>query len=155
MPIHFIPNDPLALNAIPMRRQNPRADRSAGVAGFVVRDAAPEGLHQPETQEFLFWQCREAALMALETWEKLAGPLTDWAPGVPDRKRLPVFPNAGNMLNAFYDRESLQFFEHTSDGKRTLSGASTDVVAHETGHALLDAVRPDLLDSSCPRGCKC
>jgi hypothetical protein len=63
---------------------------------------------------------------------------------------LPVFPNAGVQLNAFYDRESLQFFEHTTDEKTTFSGASTDVVAHETGHALLDAVRPELMQIDLP-----
>ena len=34
--------------------------------------------------------------------------------------------------------------------KSTWSGASTDVVAHESGHALLDQSRPDLWDSSYP-----
>lgn len=146
MAINFIPNDPLALASMPMRAQEPRPDRPAGTAGFSVQGPVAEGLFAQGTPDFLFWQCREAALMALETWESLVGPLAEWGIPGPDRKMLPVFPNSDFDLNAYYDRESLRFFEHTTDGKSTFSGASTDVVAHETGHALLDAVRPELMN---------
>jgi hypothetical protein len=150
MPIHFIPNDPLAISSLPMRQQDPSAERPPGVAGFAVQGSAREDLFLPGSPEFLFWQCREAALRAVATWESLTGPLLAWAPALADRQSLPVFPDDGIDINAYYDRESLRFFQHTTDGKTTFSGASTDVVAHETGHALLDSIRPDLLDSSLP-----
>ena len=146
MAINFIPNDPLALASVPIRTQTPRPDRPAGTAGFSVQGPVAEGLFAQGTPDFLFWQCREAALMALETWEALAGPLPEWGIPGPNRRVLPVFPNSDLDLNAYYDRESLSFFEHNTDGKATFSGASTDVVAHETGHALLDAVRPELMN---------
>jgi hypothetical protein len=146
MAINFIPNDPLSLASIPLRAQAPRPDRPAGTTGFSVQDPVAEGLFEQGTPDFLFWQCREAALLALETWESLAGPLAEWGIPGPDRKILPVFPNDGFDLNAYYDRESLRFFEDNTDGKSTFSGASTDVVTHETGHALLDAVRPELMN---------
>jgi hypothetical protein len=49
-------------------------------------------------------------------------------------------------LNAFYDRASFSFFHKTVAGTTFFSGASTDVVAHEVGHGLLDSVRPDFFD---------
>lgn len=51
-------------------------------------------------------------------------------------------------LNAFYDRVSLSFFHFTNGGTTFLSGASTDVVAHEAGHGILDAIRPELITSA-------
>ncbi|HEX8735595.1 MAG TPA: M36 family metallopeptidase [Pyrinomonadaceae bacterium] len=148
MSINFIPNDPLALAASPMRTQNARKNRPAGRAGFTFVNAPKEGLYNPGTPEFLFWQAREAALAALEVWEALNGNLKEWARSTPDRKKLVLKQNAGQDLNAFYDGNSLSFFEFTAGGKTTFSGASTDVVAHEAGHALLDTIRPDLWSSN-------
>jgi hypothetical protein len=82
--------------------------------------------------------------MALETWEILNGKLTAWARSSPNPKKLRLEQNSGTDLNAYYDGNSLAFFEFTTGTKTTFSGASTDVVAHEAGHALLDAIRPDL-----------
>jgi hypothetical protein len=144
MPINYIPNDPLAQAAPPIRQKEPRPNRGPGVAGFTFVDAQPQGVGVPGTPQFLFWQCREAALAAVEAWEAVDGPVTQWARATPDRKKLALRPNEGIDLNAFYDGQSLSFFEFTSPGKTTFSGASTDVVAHEAGHALLDRIRPDL-----------
>jgi hypothetical protein len=146
--INFIPNDPLAQAGVSMRQVTPRPDRTAAQAGFTFFDAVAEGVFQPGTPQFLFWQCREAALLAVEVWERLHGPLREWSSEAVDPKRLQLVQNAGIRLNAFYDRESLAFFEHTTNGHTTFSGASTDVVAHEAGHAFLDALRPELFDSS-------
>src|SRR5688572_32815892 len=79
-------------------------------------------------------------------WEDLAGPLSGWA-GVASKKKLQLLALAGNEINAYYDRRSLSFFAAAVGGRTFYSGASTDVVAHETGHAILDAIRPDLWDS--------
>ena len=150
MAIYFVPNDPLAGPAAPPRRKKkPRRDRPAGRAGFRWHDPAPEGLHADGSPEFLYWQCREAALAALAAWERDAGTLPSWQAGA----RIDLWQNAvaqlgeSQDLNAFYDRQSLQFFEYDDGTKRTLSGASTDVVAHEAGHGVLDAIRPDLWDA--------
>src|SRR5512146_1972083 len=148
MPINFIPNDPKASGGPPMRRKTPRAERASTVAGFNYvphGSAAPHPLGDPQ---FLFWQSREAALAAVAAYEGLDGKkVTRWARST-NRRKLDLKPNAGTDLNAYYDGQSLSFFEYTTGTKTTWSGASTDVVAHETGHALLDQVRPDLWDSS-------
>jgi hypothetical protein len=56
---------------------------------------------------------------------------------------LQIIPQAGKDLNAYYDRSSLKFFYYPIRGKTMYTADSSDVVAHELGHALLDAMRPD------------
>lgn len=147
MAIHFIPNDPRAGRAAPpLRRKAKRPEPAPGRAGFNYRRPPPEGVAAPGTPAFLFWQVRDAALAALRAWEACAGPHTRWQGR---RTRLPLRPDVGEDLNAFYDRASVSFFhQEVAPGRVVRSGASTDVVAHEVGHALLDAVRADLWDVS-------
>lgn len=144
MPINFIPNDPLAIQSGPMRKTAPRPNRPAGKAGFEFFDASPEGLFEPGTPEFLFWQCREAALISVNVWEALHASLTTWSAEAADPKKMKLVQDGGDDLNAFYDREHLAFFHHTTGTHTTFSAASTDVVAHEAGHAFLDLLRPEL-----------
>jgi hypothetical protein len=148
MPINFIPNDPKASGGPPTRHKAPRADRPATVAGFTYVAHKPAALHPLGDPEFLFWQSREAVLAAVAAYETLAGKkVARWARSTPIRK-LDLLPNEGTDLNAYYNGDSLNFFQYTTGTKTTWSGASTDVVAHESGHALLDQSRPDLWDSS-------
>ena len=55
-------------------------------------------------------------------------------------------PDEGVDLNAFYDRNGLHFFHGTVRGTKIYSGESPDVVCHELGHAVLDALKPQLFD---------
>jgi hypothetical protein len=75
-----------------------------------------------------------------------------WAFGGP---QLMVVPRAGEWANAYYERESrsLQyfFFDSPVDGARIHTAHSQDIVAHETAHALLDGISPDLYDSVTPQ----
>lgn len=66
MTINFLPNDPLAVDQMPLRKQDARPDRPSSRAGFTLFNAVPEKLYDEGTDEFLFWQCREAA--AVENW---------------------------------------------------------------------------------------
>jgi hypothetical protein len=145
MSINFIPNDPLAgSNAPGARVQDKRKNRPASRAGFIFSNASPDGTFQPGTPGFLFWQCREAGLAALETWEAFAGRLKRWQG---NRKKLQLLQDRDVEINAFYDRESFSFFHKPIGTKTFFSGASTDVVSHEVGHGLLDSIRPDLWDA--------
>ncbi len=82
--------------------------------------------------------------------EDALGREVTWAfPG----EQLLIVPRAGERANACYDRatRSLQFFWFTGASGSTIHTAlSRDIVAHECGHALLDAVVPSLYDSSTP-----
>jgi hypothetical protein len=72
-----------------------------------------------------------------------------------DGPQLLVVPRAGEWANAFYQRSSrsLQFFYFPNP----MTGAgiiqtslSRDIVAHETGHAILDGIAPRLYDATTP-----
>ena len=83
------------------------------------------------------------AARAAELAEKELGRPLRWGF---DGSRLLVVPHAGTLANAFYSTQthSLQFFSFVR-GRRSQvyhTALAHDVVAHETGHALLDAVRP-------------
>ena len=80
------------------------------------------------------------------------GRAVDWAFDAP---QLLVVPRAGEMANAFYEREShsLQFFrfpDPSNGGRWIYTAHSQDIVAHETAHALLDGIAPDLYSAISP-----
>lgn len=64
--------------------------------------------------------------------------------------RLLIVPHAGYQNNAFYDRnsKSLQFYYFGDRKKLSYTCLSHDIVAHETGHAILDGIRPRFLENS-------
>lgn len=71
-------------------------------------------------------------------------------------EQLLVVPRAGRMQNAFYHRDSrsLQFFffdDPKTEGKLVYTCLSPDIVAHETSHAILDGIAPDLYDATSPQ----
>ncbi len=68
-----------------------------------------------------------------------------------DSPQLLVVPRAGLLANAYYDRESssLQFFYCPSTaGHMIYTSLSPDIIVHETAHAVLDGVAPDLYHST-------
>jgi hypothetical protein len=84
--------------------------------------------------------------------DTLGRPIT-WAfPG----SQLLVVPRAGDWPNAFYERDSrsLQFFYFTPPGrdKPVFTAHSQDIIAHETAHAIIDGVAPDLYHAQHPEG---
>lgn len=67
--------------------------------------------------------------------------------------RLIVVPHAGYGQNAFYDRtsKSLQFYYFEHEQQTVSTCLSTDIVNHEFGHAMLDGIRPYLMESVLPQ----
>jgi hypothetical protein len=86
--------------------------------------------------------------------EDVLGREVEWAFGAP---QLFVVPRAGEWANAFYQREShsVQFFYFTGPGgpagHTIFTALSQDIIAHETGHAILDGIAPDLYNSITPQ----
>lgn len=72
---------------------------------------------------------------------KFRKPLPRWAAC----ERLSVFPSAGKDFNAYYNRRALKFFYDKDPVTRKMvyTASSSDIVAHELGHAILDSIRPD------------
>ena len=87
-----------------------------------------------------------------EEADTLGRPLT-WAFGAP---QLLVIPHAGRWANAYYEREShsLQFFYfpvYENSESIIYTSLSRDIVSHETGHAILDGIAPDLYHAITPQ----
>lgn len=74
-----------------------------------------------------------------------------------NQEPISVHPQAGRTPNAYYSREEkvLKFFFFKPDSQPAGSPdvytcRSLDVVAHETGHAILDALKPNWISFSAP-----
>lgn len=151
MAILFVPNDPEAKNGPAPARVAGRPARKPGKTDFDFATLPTKKVWPEASREFLVWQCREAVLRTLAMWEKIAGPLAHWQ-GSAQRKKLKVVVAEASGINAYYDRDKLSFYfrkvAHTSR-VRWFAG-SVDVVSHETGHAFLDTLRPELWDSNFP-----
>jgi hypothetical protein len=141
-------NDPAARGqrAVP---SDPPLDTERAPWGFRVEGQAGPPPHprpyEPDTPEFLHWQIASALARGRTLWSRLLPKAGAWIPG----PVLPSIPVEGEGLNAYYDRRALHFFRDVDakTGALVHSGDSPDVVTHEQGHAVLDAIRPDLWDA--------
>ncbi|WP_203781977.1 hypothetical protein [Paractinoplanes rishiriensis] len=124
----------------PILRPEPELGRTplpVGIRGPQLPDGG-----QPGTVEFRYWNLAEVLRRTADFWGPLLAPGTKWQSQV--GPALLATLDAGDNLNAFYDREGVSFWHHTTNGITVYSGESPDVVAHEVGHAVLDAIRPQL-----------
>ena len=97
------------------------------------------GHYDPQTPQFRYWVAVEALRRGAGFWAAHSGP-AKWQPG----PKLAVLLDEGMDLNAYYDRKALNFFHGAGAGKVVYSGESGDVLCHEMGHAILDAIKPQL-----------
>lgn len=125
-------------------------DRKGDLAGYRIADSGDTGARDL-TSVSVFGSVYRTIAMFEEP--DALGRKIDWAFGT---SQLLVVPRAGEWANAFYDRRSrsLQFFWFRSarDPDRTiLTSHSQDIVAHETAHAVLDGIAPDLYHATLPQ----
>lgn len=105
--------------------------------------AAP---HPTVTREFRYWNAEFTLGHALDFWVALMPQGTRWSTF---GAALPVALDVGQDLNANYSRPfGLRFYHRTVEGVPVFSGGSPDVIRHELGHGLLDALRPELFDAA-------
>jgi hypothetical protein len=112
----------------------------------ISEPAVAPGQYNPGTSDFRFWVASEALARGINFWAPLLPTRTRWKTfAVPMRVGL----NAGQDLNAFYSRTAgLRFFQQVVRTLLIASAESPDVVCHELGHAILDAIRPQLFDAA-------
>jgi len=157
----YLPQDPgilpVAIGEMPAPQENLKNDR------FKV--SVPQNFPKPKPDEngnFIFRtddprfdsvNSYFIANRALEIAETYAGRQIPWSfEKELGRTELLVHPHAGqNEANAYYMSEagSINFFSYKDEGTGEFhrTGMQSDVVAHETGHAILDALRPLYMQS--------
>jgi hypothetical protein len=89
--------------------------------------------------------------LALFERDEILGHPVKWAF---DSPQLFIVPNAGTWQNAFYDRysRSLQCFSFKGpDDAPIYTALSSDIVTHETGHAIFDGLARALYDALTPQ----
>jgi hypothetical protein len=59
-----------------------------------------------------------------------------------------VVLDEGEDFNAYYGHDGLHFFHGEAANEVVYSGESPDIVCHELGHAVLDALKPELWDAA-------
>lgn len=108
-------------------------------------------VYDPDDRRYYAANAFAAVSKALDVFQKAYGEPIQWATG---RARLDVTSDAGKMLNAYYSRQDGGlFFWHETDPRTkevVYSAASGEVVAHEAGHAILDAIRPNYFSAWSP-----
>ena len=100
----------------------------------------------PQFHQVNVWAIIQSVLRMVEaTW--VLGRSAPWAF---EGNRLTVVPHAGFLANAFYSRrsKSLEFYYFGPQVKRVYTCLSHDIIAHETGHAILDGLRPLYFENS-------
>lgn len=137
---------PAPLAATPVRRPVPDLAAVPLKVEIRTRPAPAPQEYPPGTPEFRYWAAADALHRGLELWSRLLPSGTKWYRTV--GKALRVDLDAGEDLNAYYNRDGLEFFHANVGGHAVFSGESPDILCHELGHALLDALRPQLFNAA-------
>ena len=149
------PTDPMG-GLPPIQVSAPQLPGAALATAVIAPPKAPAAqVHAVGTPEFRYWTAGECLRRAAAFWAS-AG-VGAWQGNI--GAALPVRLDDGIDLNAYYSRDNfpaqnikrgLSFFHDTvidtADGRAStvFSGESADVVSHELGHAVLDAIKPAL-----------
>src|SRR6516225_8836828 len=123
--------------AVQVTRPLPDPSKRPLAYSFPGRAPAPGG--QPGTPSFRYWTAAEALRRGADFWAPRI-PSGNWEVGA----LLPVLLDQGVDFNAYYDRRALNFFHGPSPSGTVYSGESPDIVCHEMGDAILDAIKPQL-----------
>ena len=107
-----------------VRLERPIPDLAKPLAFTFPAAPAPAGDYAPGTPEFRYWTAAEALRRGADYWTARTG-LAQWEVGA----SLPVILDEGEDLNAYYDRQALNFFHGPgADGGTVYSGESPDIV---------------------------
>jgi len=122
----------------------PVPNLSAAPLALTIAGTAPSPAEYPvSSASFRFWSAAEAAARGASLWRSILPSNVQWYTG----RTLNMLLDEGEDLNAYYDRRALNFFHGIAGGRTVYSGESPDVVCHEQGHAILDAIKPELFNA--------
>jgi hypothetical protein len=128
--------EPLLAHAAPVPAAKPLAYR-------FPRPAPAAAQYARGTPPFRFWVAAEALRRGADFWSPRVAS-GRWQPGA----TLAVILDQGEDLNAYYDRQALNFFHAPFRNGVVYSAESPDVLCHEMGHAILDSLRPQLWNAA-------
>jgi hypothetical protein len=128
-----------------------------------IPPVSPNAFHDfiqtPGTDEFDAVHAFAVVRQTLTMYQRALSPIPvpwQWN-GPANTEPLTVFPHAGETMNAFYSRDdkALKFFFFTKPGDppgspMIFTCRSFDIVAHETGHAILDGLKPGWISAANP-----
>ena len=104
-----------------------------------------------EDDNFVRLHVCACAHATLAFFEQLLGRRLRWAFSDDATHAPPVGPHRVPMPTTYVSREASRSVAIRAEaGRHILLALSRDIVAHETGHAILDAVAPDLYDAADP-----
>lgn len=110
-------DDPLSEGAVPVERPVP--DLSKGRLKLAIDVAQPPpGRYRVGTAEFRYWTAADALSRAVRLWTPLLPRATTWERG----PELAVRLDAGDTLDALYNRDSLAFFHAHVKGQTIYTG---------------------------------
>lgn len=109
----------------------------------ILDPAPPPGEYQTGTAEFRYWAAGAALSRGVDFWASIIPAGASWRTG----SSLPVRLDRVQSIGGRYRREKgLEFYHETAAGRTVFACESPDLVSHELGHAVLDAIRPEIYD---------
>lgn len=125
----------------------------------VSPNAFGDFIQTPGTDEFDWVHSFSVVRQTLTMYQRLLGGAVPWQwNSANNTDPIQVFPHAGVTMNAFYSRgqKALKFFLFDKPNTPVphpviFTCRSLDIVAHETGHAVLDRLKPGWITSSAPQ----
>jgi hypothetical protein len=141
--------------------QSGPSDARITVSGPLVvsPNAFGDFIQTPGTDEFDWVHTFGVVRQTLTMYQRLLSSPVRWQWNIGgNTDPIQVFPHAGVTMNAFYSRQlkALKFFFFPKPGApapapNIFTCRALDIVAHETGHAVLDGLKPGWITSSNPQ----
>ncbi|OQA18160.1 MAG: hypothetical protein BWY64_01639 [bacterium ADurb.Bin363] len=149
--VSYYPQDPYVgkpvITSIPGDDITPGPDNSKiDTIGNVKPDADGNLIFEPHEPAFVNAQVFTSVNSSIDMFQKYLGREVKFYGG---RKKITIYPDKGEMRNAYYSRMdcSLNFFHYTDKktGQIYYTGKSSEITAHESGHSKIDGIHPGWL----------